>query len=461
MATLTQEKVERKSSKSAAIPALFLFLLLGFFIFRGSVNYGLADASDNVRGWAWSSTVGWVSFNCLDSGSCASSDYGVNIDLPSMNFSGYAWSSGVGWISFQSNGAPDYSFNVNCPGTCNNSVNCTACFNPDDGLVWGWAHIVSMGANGWIKLRDSANLWPGTELDLASASSSWRGWGWNGNDDGTGIGWVNYNCLDSGSCLPTGPSDYMVWMKGFEFPVVDNLSAPNWSFEDACVSAARGFTLRWDIEDKRNNSITQSAYRVIINTVNSTSSPVFDSGKRFSASEQYSTTSSILNYNTSYYWWVKAWNSLGLASPWFQFNTATPSSTLTDNIAANMAISPDFHRTFTTYMSEFPDVDYSYSPQEPRVDEAVHFADSSFFYSPAAPSTPVSCDEIHCTWNWTGEMVKTNSTPTASTTDVVFGYGQNDFSSTVSFVGTGYTCTTTKNIFVDLLPGWKEINPSD
>src|SRR5574344_1769333 len=86
--------------RPAVIPALFLFLCLSVLVFRGSINYGLADANDNVRGWAWNSNIGWTSFNCLNDSSCASSDYGVNIDLPSMNFSGYAWNSYVGWISF-------------------------------------------------------------------------------------------------------------------------------------------------------------------------------------------------------------------------------------------------------------------------------------------------------------------------------------------------------------------------
>jgi len=373
-----------------------------------------------------------------------------------MNFSGHAWSSGVGWISFQDTGAPDYSFNVNCPSFCGAGNNCTACLDPDTGNVWGWMHIVSMGNDGWVKLRDAGNLWPGIYLDTTHPSSTWRGWAWNGNDDGTGIGWVNFNCLD-GSPIPwCATSSYATWVKGMGFPVVDNLAAPNWAFEDACV-ATKGFLLNWDLQDP-DAGASQSAYRVVVNTSNSMVSPIFDTGKRPSSAEQFSTTSPLIDYSTSYYWWVMVWDNFGLASPWFQFNTATPSSTITDNIASNLSISPDPNLTFTTYSYEFPDINFVYAPPDPRVDEDVSFTDQSYVYFPAAPSTPVPCDEAICSWLWSGDGIKTNSTPTASTTVMTLEYGNHSISDRVVGPG-GYACTTTNPIFIDLLPKWRETKP--
>jgi hypothetical protein len=455
MFDIFSSKKRKKIEKPGKLIGLFLFFVLCVFALRGGINYGWAGDNDNVRGWAWSSTIGWISFNCVNNSTCGTSDYGVKIGSSTMNFSGYAWSSGVGWISFQDTGVPgnDYSFNVNCPSFCGSGNNCTACLDPDTGRIWGWAHIVSMGANGWIKFRDAGGAWPGVYLDTSNPSSTWRGWAWNGNDDGTGIGWVNFNCLEEDWCAT---STYATWVKGMGFPVVDNMTAPNWNFDDACV-ATKGFTLRWDTQDP-DTGASQSAYRVIVNTSNSTSSPLFDTGRRFSISEQFSTTSPLIAYGTPYYWWVKVWDNFGLASPWQQFNTVTASSTLTDNIASNTEISVNPLLTFTTYGMEFPDVSFTWDPYKPRVDEDVLFTDHSNVYFMGAPSVAVPCTKSSCSWLWTGDGIKTNSAPTASSTTMTMEYGNHFINDRVIGPG-GYACTTTNPIFIDLLPRWREVKP--
>ena len=90
---------------------------------QNEINFVQAGTGDNVAGFAWSYNVGWISFNSTDCDTdedgtyegasenggaapsgCPSSgtvdDYGVKIDSATGNFSGYAWSSNVGWISF-------------------------------------------------------------------------------------------------------------------------------------------------------------------------------------------------------------------------------------------------------------------------------------------------------------------------------------------------------------------------
>lgn len=67
----------------------------------------LNDGAGNLSGWAWSQTVGWISFACYNpetggsppDHSCAQSNYRVVIN-PNSEFSGWAWNDIVGWISF-------------------------------------------------------------------------------------------------------------------------------------------------------------------------------------------------------------------------------------------------------------------------------------------------------------------------------------------------------------------------
>src|SRR3989344_1477774 len=72
-------------------------LLLFFFFSKPALS---AQAPYKVSGWAWSSTVGWVSFNCINLNSCATVVYGVSLDPATGVLSGYAWSDVVCWISF-------------------------------------------------------------------------------------------------------------------------------------------------------------------------------------------------------------------------------------------------------------------------------------------------------------------------------------------------------------------------
>jgi len=59
----------------------------------------------NLWGWAWTSTTGWISFNCLDTDQCdtGQSQYGVSYDPTANKFEGWAWSTNVGWITFDIN----------------------------------------------------------------------------------------------------------------------------------------------------------------------------------------------------------------------------------------------------------------------------------------------------------------------------------------------------------------------
>jgi len=182
-----------------------------------------AGSEHNISGWAWNDNTGWVSFNCTnkacrnagyqgnfcasdsDCGGVAASclsdcavtgkNYGVNIDLSTGIFSGYAWSQNSGWISFQET-PPETAFSDSCqtPSACTGA--CSACYNSDSQKVFGWAKIINMGDDGWIKLSDDSNTyWAGKGVQINS-SGAFTGWAWNANSDGTGIGWISFNKKD-------------------------------------------------------------------------------------------------------------------------------------------------------------------------------------------------------------------------------------------------------------------------
>ena len=73
-------------------------------------NFTVSDNSNNLAGWAWHDTYGWISFCGNSSGGSSTWDgtkwvcpgtvtYQVTVDS-SGNFHGFAWNDLLGWISF-------------------------------------------------------------------------------------------------------------------------------------------------------------------------------------------------------------------------------------------------------------------------------------------------------------------------------------------------------------------------
>ncbi len=131
-----------------------------------SVNAG---ASDVLSGYAWSDTIGWISFNCTNTATCGTSSYGVTVAAGGA-MSGYAWSDNIGWISFNPGDV------LGCPsGTCSPTMNQTT------GAVSGWAKALSgsvvSGWDGWISLSG-----------VTVSNCAWGGYAW-GSDV---VGWINF-----------------------------------------------------------------------------------------------------------------------------------------------------------------------------------------------------------------------------------------------------------------------------
>ena len=151
--------------------SITLFVALSF----GASPVKSQTTSSNVSDFAWSSNIGWISFNNISGGSPV--PYGVNIDENTGVFSGYAWSSNIGWIDF----APTSGF----PEAPNHGARLEL-----NGNVVGWARALSHGGgwDGWIKLSDFGAS-PSYGASVNHATGVFSGYAW-GSDV---VGWVDFN----------------------------------------------------------------------------------------------------------------------------------------------------------------------------------------------------------------------------------------------------------------------------
>lgn len=180
----------KRSGRSIACFILTLFAVLG----SSFPEAALAGSAENVAGFAWSQNIGWISSNCTDTGTCGTSDYGVNIGND-RTISGYAWSENIGWIDFNEADL------AGCPsGSCKAWVEtCSAGQCP----VSGWARVLASGGgwDGWIKLGGTAQDGSPYPLYVDPATGEFHGWAWS---DAV-LGWISFNCQERGVC---GISDY-------------------------------------------------------------------------------------------------------------------------------------------------------------------------------------------------------------------------------------------------------------
>jgi len=162
-----------------------------------------------LNGYAWSSTIGWISLNCKTGGTSGSdiclgsagagpkSDYRVTLNRITGVLSGYAWSSNIGWIrfgglsSFPTGGGtvaqnarvtgayPNLNYEGwaracagtnSTPGNCSNMTNSTS----------------SGGWDGWISFRGTTYGISTTDTAFDTTPSSFA-WG------STVVGWIEFS----------------------------------------------------------------------------------------------------------------------------------------------------------------------------------------------------------------------------------------------------------------------------
>jgi hypothetical protein len=399
---------------------LLPFILIVFgFSFSAVV---LAGASDNVSGWAWSENIGWISFNNTTGGG-ATSSYGVNINLSTGDLSGYSWSENVGWISFNradTGNPPAAPYNGGSGPIAN--------YDSASRRVRGWARALSYGGgwDGWIKLGDSAGVWPagGPQVSIA-VSNEFVGWAW-GSDV---VGWISFNDRDfDGS---PGPYDYQVVVSSLNPPpTAINLSADAANPTDYCgITSYPPVRVRWQFSDAGDS---QSAYQIQAFRA-SDGFKVVDTGKKSCidcSAYVFQSAGEQLAWNTSYNWQIMVWDSSDLPSVgWI----GGPS--------------------FTTISHAYPTPNFTFLPSNPAIEEVVIFTNTSQAYGGATISSNF--------WTITqgaGTFVDGTSA-NSSNPHIKFSTRDNRIKLQVAD-SSGYNCETEKIISATPpLPEWWEVPP--
>lgn len=300
-----------RSTFASITIAIVVAILGGWFMMGGGTTQTQtvsAGSTDNLSGYAWSSNVGWISFNCTNPGeNCGVSNYGVHIDESQRfssggvgGFSGWAWSSNVGWISFnrgETRNPPSDDI-----GSGSGPI---AQIDWVTGNVTGWARALAgcqtipgvpvgscsgSGAggasgnwDGWIKLRSTVGE-PSYGVRLSGNNFSGYAWG------GDVVGWikfastggepsygVTFNPIGAPPPLgcgtangvpaspPTGPNSANLCSDGSTPPVTNNNVASPYSWSWSCpltsgsASCSAPYTQCSDGVDNDGDGQTDSA----------------------------------------------------------------------------------------------------------------------------------------------------------------------------------------------------------
>ncbi len=139
----------------------------GVFLLLSNISFA---KHNNIEGFAWSSLYGWFSHNNKDVSLLdKDSHYGVEL-LADNRLTGYAWNPNLGWIQYDPVApypeSPDFS----------------ATFDPATQDINGWAKIVSLGDDGWLKMND---IGYGVSI---GCNGDFSGYAWN-----NAIGWIDYS----------------------------------------------------------------------------------------------------------------------------------------------------------------------------------------------------------------------------------------------------------------------------
>lgn len=177
---------------------LGLLLLVGLLVVVGfgllpSVKGGAQADTTNpeLRGWAWSSNIGWISFNSKDIAG-STSNYAVKLETKDSDnneyLKDYAWSSNIGWINFDKDlrGPNNDGFGARISGDTLNgwaracSVFANGC---SGGYKDGDINGPSLGGwDGWILLKDIS-----VTTDVGGKTRRAKGYAWGALN----VGWID------------------------------------------------------------------------------------------------------------------------------------------------------------------------------------------------------------------------------------------------------------------------------
>jgi hypothetical protein len=160
-----------------------------------------AGTAENVTGWAWSGSIGWIAMNSESLAVGYTPSFGVTMvnnptDVTRTDLSGYGWSENVGWVCF----------GATCTGTTPEGgasyAQYRASWNAKSDQVFGWAKVVAWGDEGWISLNCDHDVGADecgasnyvTVLDTVTGVFTKGGvqsYAWGATNEFNGVGWVN------------------------------------------------------------------------------------------------------------------------------------------------------------------------------------------------------------------------------------------------------------------------------
>tara|TARA_B100000508_G_scaffold140338_1_gene141035 strand:- start:2312 stop:3232 length:921 start_codon:yes stop_codon:yes gene_type:complete len=203
------------------------FAALCLWLLSASFAHAQLSSPVPLSGYAWSSTIGWVSFS--------GPGYGVDIET-NGDLDGYAWSSTIGWIKFGGlSSFPSGGSDANLDISTNEAT--------------GWARACA-----------------GTEFGDCSTMADHPG-GWDG--------WISLNCSNTGGC---GTSSYVVGAGGgvltgyaWGSSVIGWLDVSNVTFTAPC---SPGFQCLADLSGYEQTD----QWCQVVNTTNCSSPLICDTG---------------------------------------------------------------------------------------------------------------------------------------------------------------------------------------
>jgi hypothetical protein len=228
----------------------------------------------------------------------------------------------------------------------------------------------------------------------------------------------------------------ITYQKGYIcFPQAKNLSVDA-SGSEICCGTTEGARAKfsWKFSDADNCS-PQSAYRIQIDDNSDFSSPIIDTGKVNSQSESFwlQPPYPLLEWNKTYYWRLKVWNSKGHESDWI------------------------FGPQFNTPSHPFPVVDFDWSPQKPTVNQVVQFIDKSKCYD--TPGTTTCSILTGDSFLWTFEKGNPSSSTEQNPTTTFSSITTSKITLKVTD-SSDYSCSASKALQTTYpFPLFKEIPP--
>jgi hypothetical protein len=180
-------------------------LIVGTFAIPANVGATGLSGPVELEGFAWASTIGWVSMNCSDTDTCVGGaapgpkvDYNVQVETDG-SMTGYAWSPNVGWIKFDATGPyPSGSAAVAQSATANGVY-------PDLALS-GWARVCAGASNpstcsgsvntnaggwdGWIALNGETDGGDTYGVAFTNGGATSNSFAWGGSNT---MGWIDFS----------------------------------------------------------------------------------------------------------------------------------------------------------------------------------------------------------------------------------------------------------------------------